>query len=94
MNNEPSISVEHLSFRYQRRKQPAIQDINFTLQQGQVMLIAGASGCGKTTLMRCINGLIPNTYHGEKSGDVHLFGKSVFQMEMAEISQTVGTLPT
>lgn len=92
LDESQPLVVNNLTFRYQRRQQPAIQNINFNLQPGQIMLIAGASGCGKTTLMRCINGLIPYTYHGEISGDIQLFGKSVFSMEMAEISQTVGTL--
>ena len=56
------------------------------------MLIAGSSGCGKTTLMRCINGLIPLSYHGEMSGDILLFGKSVIGLQLADISQMVGTL--
>ena len=84
--------VENLTFQYKRRSEPAIEKINFSLQSGQVMLIAGSSGCGKTTLMRCINGLIPHTYQGEMSGDIHLFGKSVVGMGLADISQTVGTL--
>ena len=84
--------VENLTFQYSRRSEPAIAQINFSIQPGQVMLIAGSSGCGKTTLMRCINGLIPHTYHGEMSGDIRLFGKSVVGLELAEISQTVGTL--
>jgi energy-coupling factor transport system ATP-binding protein len=84
--------VENLTFQYRRRSEPAIEKINFSLQSGKVMLIAGSSGCGKTTLMRCINGLIPHTYQGEMSGDIHLFGKSVMGMGLADISQTVGTL--
>ena len=84
--------VDSLSFRYRRRSELAIEKISFSLQRGQVMLIAGSSGCGKTTLMRCINGLIPNTYQGEMTGSIRLFGKPVGEMEMAEISQTVGTV--
>ena len=89
---EIPLVVENLSFQYRRRDELAIANMNFELYAGQVMLIAGASGCGKTTLMRCINGLIPNTYTGEMTGDIRLFGKSVRQMPMGEISQTVGTL--
>jgi energy-coupling factor transporter ATP-binding protein EcfA2 len=90
--SEIPLIVEDLSFSYRRRDELAIANMNFELHAGQVMLIAGASGCGKTTLMRCINGLIPNTYTGEMTGDIRLFGKSVRQMPMGEISQTVGTL--
>jgi energy-coupling factor transport system ATP-binding protein len=84
--------VDNLSFRYRRRDDWAIQDISFEVEPGQVLLIAGASGCGKTTLMRCINGLIPNTYSGEMTGEIRLFGASVREMPMGQISQAVGTL--
>ena len=83
---------ENLTFRYRRREDLAIDNLTLELQPGQVMLIAGSSGCGKTTLMRCVNGLIPNTYGGEMTGDIRLFGRSVKGMQMAEISQMVGTL--
>jgi energy-coupling factor transport system ATP-binding protein len=84
--------IENLTFRYRRRTEPAIENINFSIHPGQVMLIAGSSGCGKTTLMRCVNGLIPFTYHGEMSGEIRLFGKSIKGLGMADISQKVGTL--
>jgi energy-coupling factor transport system ATP-binding protein len=92
MTETPPLTVENLTFQYSRRSEPAIEKINFSIQPGQVMLIAGSSGCGKTTLMRCINGLIPFSYHGKMSGDIHLFGKSVIGMQLADISQMVGTL--
>lgn len=90
--SELPLVVEGLTFRYRRREEKALQDVNFTLNPGQVMLVAGSSGCGKTTLLRCVNGLIPHTYSGEMVGDIRIFGKSVREMEMADISQTVGTL--
>jgi energy-coupling factor transport system ATP-binding protein len=91
MNSLPLV-IEGLTFQYRRRYEPAIREISFSLQPGQLMLIAGSSGCGKTTLMRCINGLIPHTYQGEISGSIHLFGKPLNGLGLAEISQTVGTL--
>jgi energy-coupling factor transporter ATP-binding protein EcfA2 len=91
MSNPPLV-IENLSFRYRRREELAIANISFELPRGQVMLIAGSSGCGKTTLMRCINGLIPHTYSGEMTGEMRLFGRPVKGLPMAEISQLVGTL--
>lgn len=92
VSNPPALSIDHLSFRYQRREDLALQDISLQVQPGEVLLIAGASGCGKTTLMRCINGLIPRTYHGDLHGDIQVFGKPVAGMSMPELSQQVGTI--
>ena len=46
--------VKDLSFQYHTRSAPAIQNVTLSLEPGQIMLLAGSSGCGKTTLMRCI----------------------------------------
>jgi len=92
MPNPPALDIENLSFRYQRREDFALHNLSFRVKPGEVLLIAGASGCGKTTLMRCINGLIPRTYHGELLGEIRVFGKSVNEMTMPELSQQVGTL--
>lgn len=86
------LSIKDLSFQYNSRNTPAIKNISFDVYPGEVLLIAGSSGCGKTTLMRCVNGLVPNAYHGDLKGQIKLFGRSVFEMEMAEISQEIGTV--
>ena len=86
------LSIRGLTFTYRIREQPALNDINLDLHPGELMLLAGSSGCGKTTLMRCINGLIPRTYSGTLSGEVTLFGKPAREMAMSDLSQVVGTI--
>jgi energy-coupling factor transport system ATP-binding protein len=91
MSNSPLI-IENLSFQYRTRPEIAIEEISFDLKPGEMLLIAGASGCGKTTLARCINGLIPRSYGGKRQGKVLLHGKDVSEMQIAEVAQVVGTL--
>jgi energy-coupling factor transport system ATP-binding protein len=89
---EAPLVVENLSFQYRIRPELAIENISFELKPGEMLLIAGSSGCGKTTLARCINGLIPRSYGGKREGQVFLHGKDVAEIPLAEVAQIVGTL--
>ena len=89
---DSTLVIENLSFQYRTRPEPAIQNISFELKPGEMLLIAGSSGCGKTTLARCINGLIPRSYRGKREGRVLLHGKDVAEMQIADVAQIVGTL--
>lgn len=89
---EYSVWVQDLTFRYRDRTSPAIQNISFAVKPGELMLIAGASGCGKTTLIRCLNGLIPRSYKGELQGEILIDGKPIRNLSLARISQLVGTV--
>lgn len=91
MSDAPLV-IENLSFQYRTRPDLAIENISVELKPGEMLLIAGSSGCGKTTLARCINGLIPRSYRGKRDGKVLLHGKDVSEMPIAEVAQTVGTL--
>ncbi len=84
--------VENLSFRYRDRKGAAIRNISFEARPGEILLVAGASGCGKTTLIRCVNGLIPRSYKGELGGSVKIFGEDVSRWKLSQISQKVGAV--
>jgi energy-coupling factor transporter ATP-binding protein EcfA2 len=92
MKNPNLLTIEELNFRYLIREEPALQNINLSFSSGEVSLIAGASGCGKTTMIRCINGLIPHSYRGEKSGLIRINGQDLAPLKLAEISQKIGTV--
>jgi energy-coupling factor transport system ATP-binding protein len=84
--------IEDLNFKYRSRSELAIKNISLKVGRGEILLIAGASGCGKTTLARCINGLIPRSYKGELFGKILLEGKEVADLPLARISQIVATV--
>jgi energy-coupling factor transporter ATP-binding protein EcfA2 len=92
MDEAPPLAIEGVTFRYRDRHTPAITDISFTASAGEILLIAGASGCGKTTLIRAINGLVPRSYKGEIKGNLRIFGEDPSSWKLSRISQSVGTV--
>lgn len=92
MTTSNLLKIENLNFRYRIREELAIKNINLEMSGGKVILIAGASGCGKTTLIRCINGLIPRSYKGDLSGRILVNGEDLAALKLAEISQKIGTV--
>ena len=69
-----------------------LSHINLEIEKGQVVLLCGASGCGKTTLTRLINGLIPHYYEGKLTGEVRVHSKNVVETELYDISEVVGSV--
>jgi energy-coupling factor transport system ATP-binding protein len=90
--SEPILQLSNLTFRYRDRPEPAVHDVNLSLSRGEMLLLSGCSGCGKTTLVRCINGLIPRSYRGELQGSLRLAGKDSSGMALGQIAQVVGTV--
>jgi len=87
-----AITIQNLSFRYRDRQELALKDLSLEMLPGELLLLAGDSGCGKTTLIRCINGLIPRSYKGQLSGKILLHGKDTSGLSLARISQVVATV--
>ena len=92
MSSDYPLEIEDLSFKYRSRSELALKHVSLKVAKGEILLIAGASGCGKTTLARCINGLIPRSYKGELTGTIKLHGKEVSNLPLARVSQLVGTV--
>ncbi|MDX9992935.1 MAG: ABC transporter ATP-binding protein [Anaerolineales bacterium] len=87
-----ALNVDNLRFRYRDRPGAALHGISFSAEKGELLLIAGASGCGKTTLIRAINGLIPRSYKGEMEGRILVNGQDISGVPLSRISQMVGTV--
>ena len=87
------IALQNINFRYAGGNDAGgLENINLTIPDGQVLLLCGKSGCGKTTLTRLINGLIPNYYDGKLTGNVLLNGKNISQLPLYETAKYVGSV--
>ncbi len=74
-----------MSKRYAGQREPAIADLSFRVEAGEVCVLVGPSGSGKTTAMRLINRMIPLS-----SGDILLGGRSVLEREPHELRREIG----
>lgn len=68
------IEVKNLGFGYSR--EAVLKDITFSINEKEATLILGISGCGKTTLLKCLVGVIPNIIEGNFDGNVIVDGKN------------------
>lgn len=86
------VIIKNISFRYKGSSRLNLQKVNLEVRDGECILLSGRSGCGKTTLLRMINGLIPHYYEGEIEGQVFVNGNDVEKMKMYEIAEQIGTV--
>lgn len=85
-NSANAIEISKLSFKYGNL--PVLQDINFVIKSGEKIGIAGASGCGKTTLIKILLRLV----HGY-SGKIEIFGKNLDAIGREEIADRIAYVP-
>ena len=86
------IKLEQLSFSYNQGFEKNLEDINLEIKEGEVVAFIGASGCGKTTLIRMINGLAYKFYGGEINGKITIEGMNPCEKELHEIGRKVGSI--
>ena len=86
------VELENVNFQYKGSKDGSLNSINLNIEKGQTVLLCGASGSGKTSIIRLINGLIPHYYSGELEGNITVAGHDVRKTELHELAGTVGTV--
>lgn len=86
------IEIQDVSFTYAQADKASLQNINLSIRRGECVLLCGKSGCGKTTLTRLLNGMIPDFYEGNLSGKIRVNGLDPVTCSMYEISKAVGTV--
>lgn len=87
------ITFQDVSFRYKDSEQAqSLKHVSFHIAPGEVVLLCGRSGCGKTTITRLINGLIPHFYEGNVMGGVTVSGQDVLAQPITKTAQSVGSV--
>lgn len=84
------IEIKNLTFTYQGRDKPTLKNLNLRVKKGELLLITGPTGCGKTTLLKALNGLIPQQATGIMEGSVTVAGIDTGRSPMRELTQKVG----
>lgn len=82
---QPAIEISKLSFSYEKEK-TILDHISFSINQGESVGLIGANGCGKSTLIKMIAGLLPS------SGTIKVSGLEVCDKNIAEIRKNIGML--
>lgn len=94
------IECKKVSFSYppnetdigDREGHGTLRNIDLSINDGDFVLLCGTSGCGKTTLTRLFNGLIPHYYDGKLEGTVMLDGEDMRGLSLFDISKKVGSV--
>ena len=82
------ISLSNATLRYEGA--PVFADVNFEILAGEFVLLMGATGSGKSSLLRVMNGLTPHLTGGELTGDVQVNNRSIRNVRPRELAESIG----
>lgn len=92
MSASARIVLDQVTFQYAGRDGAAIKGVNLDIHEGEFVLLTGRSGCGKTTVARLINGLVPHFHEGELDGAARIGGTDTRELDIGEIGKLVGSV--
>lgn len=86
-----SVEFRSVGVAYPGREDfPVLADLDLTIEGGEVLLVVGSSGSGKSTMLRCANGLVPHTTGGTFRGDVVVADRSTRRCSPRDLADVVG----
>jgi energy-coupling factor transport system ATP-binding protein len=86
------LGFERFTYAYPGAAAPALRDVTLQVEEGELVLLAGRSGGGKSTLLRAASGLVPHVHGGEASGEAAVTGMDLRTHGPGELAAAVGTL--
>lgn len=87
------IVFDRVTITYSGDVEPTLRDVSLTIPEGELVLVVGRTGTGKTTFLRAINGLVPHFTGGHMSGRVLVDGKDTATHPPRELADLVGVVP-
>ncbi len=84
------LELRDISFRYAEDSPLVLDQVDLVLEEGELVLVAGRTGVGKSTLLGLFNGLVPSFTGGQLSGDVLLDGESILHQPPRDRAHVVG----
>lgn len=86
------IDIEHVTFRYDEHGEPVLRDVSWHVAEGEMCLVVGSTGVGKSTLLRAINGLVPHFTGGLLQGRVAVAGRDTRDHPPRDLADVVGVV--
>ncbi|MGA4669299.1 ABC transporter ATP-binding protein [Propionibacteriaceae bacterium Y1923] len=83
------ITFDQVSIGYEGRR-PVVTDVSFTIAEGDLCVVVGRTGSGKSTILGAINALVPHFTGGRLEGDVRVAGRSTRRHRPRDLADVVG----
>jgi len=87
---EPVLVADKLWFWFPGSENPFIRDLSLSIHRGEFCLMVGSSGSGKSTVLKCLCGIIPHLEEGEIAGSVTVAGRSTTECSPRELARDIG----